>query len=989
MGVAARKATPRLRTPIPMLTQEYAAGIPEFAVRFFQQLSRRCATIVLDNYHEIPENSPFHDMMSAALASLAEGVRVVVISRARPPSALVRLASRGLIAQVRDQDLRFSLDESWRLARKSAVSATRDQIRDIHQRTAGWAAGMILLLEQRPHDDVATPPRSTYDGIFNFFAGHVFSGIDPEEREFLLKTSFLPDLNINLADRLSGGNRAERILSRLYSRHFFTEKPSDSGQDYRYHPLFREFLHNRAKSVFTPERITTIRREAALLLEQYGRREDAARLYAEAEDLEGLRRIIVHHSRELLSQGRGRIVEEWLDTLPSDFKENDPWLLYWGGMSVFPADMSRARSSLEKALFLFRLGEDSTGGYLAWAGIIDTHAYGFDQWRHLDDCIEQFDGLLKRWPVFPSAEIELIASSRMLISLTLRKTSQPEWVHDWLRRVTVLLQENPSLEIQIDTRFCMSIYYLWKGEYERNGLLLERAAAELRHRQPAPFIAIRMKLMRGIHYWVTADYDSAISTLAEGLELSRTSGVRVFESLLWGFMAAAEMAPGRLDRAGRLLENQMASLMGLDTALDSFFFHVNSAWHALLTFHPCRAAEHLEVIAARVTNLGTPYYQTLWFLGMAQVDEARELRLQALDHARAAHRISLEMKSQVMEWYSLMILAWILFRLNRDTEGLDHLRAALALGERHGYAHLEFYQPTVMGRLYARALAERIKPDHVRRQIRALSLTPPVYDREDADNLCAHLDAWPFPVKIITMGRFEILKNGEPLVFSGKEQKRPLELLKTLITFGGGDVPKEYVIDALWPDIEGDLASKSLDTTLSRLRRLLGGDNLILYRGGSLTINPLYCRVDSIVLGRLLHHIEECDPEHDDGMAPGDRALALHRGPFLPGDARHHRTTARRETLRNGVLRIALRAGRHHERAGNWDRAIGYYTRGIAIDCLAEEFYRRLMICQRQLGNYSDAVRTYQRCRDLLRDELNIAPSPRTTAIYTAIIKKR
>ncbi len=45
------------------------------------------------------------------------------------------------------------------------------------------------------------------------------------------------------------------------------------------------------------------------------------------------------------------------------------------------------------------------------------------------------------------------------------------------------------------------------------------------------------------------------------------------------------------------------------------------------------------------------------------------------------------------------------------------------------------------------------------------------------------------------------------------------------------------------------------------------------------------------------------------------------------------------------------------------------------------------MRCQRQLGNYSDAARTYRRCRRLLHDELGIDPSPETTAIYLSLVR--
>ena len=64
----------------------------------------------------------------------------------------------------------------------------------------------------------------------------------------------------------------------------------------------------------------------------------------------------------------------------------------------------------------------------------------------------------------------------------------------------------------------------------------------------------------------------------------------------------------------------------------------------------------------------------------------------------------------------------------------------------------------------------------------------------------------------------------------------------------------------------------------------------------------------------------------------------------------------------------------------------GIIPKGIDTDNLAEEFYRRLMVCHRNLGNNADAVKTYNRCRSLLQAELGIEPSPETMAVFSAII---
>lgn len=986
MGLAAKKAAPRHKQALPLLTPEYLAGIATFTRRYVEILFSRVKTIILDNYQDIPADSPFHEMIAHAFECIPDDVHVLVISRSEPPAVLAGLQAKGRINRLLKHDIRFTLDESRELAVERIPTLDTQCIESIHAKTEGWAAGIILMLEQELLDGKS--PESlgdlSYDRVFDYFAGEIFAKVNKGVQKFLLQTAFLQELSVTLAEKLTTDGNAERILSTLNRQHFFTDRFSGTGQEYKYHQLFREFLLNRAKTAYTDDELTSIQRTAAHLMEQIGNVEEAARLYCEAKDRDGISRMVKCHARQLLLQGRNKTVEEWISHIPNDDTE-DPWLLYWTGLCSFPVNLPRTRMCLEKALASFRAGEDIPGIYLAWAGIVDTHAFG-DEWRNLDDCLADFDELQRCYSGFPSQEIELIVSSRMLLSLTLRRTDNPHQVEWWLQRVTTLLKKKPSFDIQMDTMFCMSVYYLWRGEYDKNAILLERAAIEINHSQPSPFALIRIKLMKGVHYWITADYQKALQTLSTALDISRKSGVHLYDSLLWSFKAAAEMAPGYLAKAELSLQQQIQSLVGSENALNVFFYHINSAWYGILTNNLFRAAEHLETICAQTESMGTPYYRALWHIGMAQVSFLLERGEEAKDQLRSAQKISLSMNSHVMEWYCLMVNAWFLLKEGSETEGVLSLHRSFSLGRRYGYVHLEFYQPAVMRYLCVKALEERIEPEYVKGLIKKLGLTPPT-PGDSMPTSSTYLEAWPYPIKIYTLGRFEVLRSDEPMLFFGKEQKKPLDMLKLLIAYGGRDVSRERLTDILWPDAEGDQAVKSFETTLSRLRKLLGSEESLIFRSRQLTINPLYCWVDTIALESLFDTIQLTDPGQMVQLCA--QAVELYKGPFLATETGMSWAVYRREAQMNRLLKVIGLVGHHYEQVGEWEMAAEYYAKGIETDDLAEEFYRQLMICQRQMGNNAALVRTYNHCHSKLKAELGIEPSPETTAVYSAIMDKR
>ncbi|MCG6550724.1 MAG: hypothetical protein L7F77_00240 [Candidatus Magnetominusculus sp. LBB02] len=108
------------------------------------------------------------------------------------------------------------------------------------------------------------------------------------------------------------------------------------------------------------------------------------------------------------------------------------------------------------------------------------------------------------------------------------------------------------------------------------------------------------------------------------------------------------------------------------------------------------------------------------------------------------------------------------------------------------------------------------------------------------------LIAWPFQFKFSTLGRFEIINDGKPVVSKGKSQKTVLALLKALIAFGTVGVSDSYIADILWPDADGDDVHISLKTTIHRLRQFLGNNEAVIYSDQKIMLDFRYCQSDCL-----------------------------------------------------------------------------------------------------------------------------------------------
>ncbi len=245
-------------------------------------------------------------------------------------------------------------------------------------------------------------------------------------------------------------------------------------------------------------------------------------------------------------------------------------------------------------------------------------------------------------------------------------------------------------------------------------------------------------------------------------------------------------------------------------------------------------------------------------------------------------------------------------------------------------------------------------------------------------------------LKVFTFGRFSIVIDGKPLIFKGKAQHQPLKLLKVLIVLGGRDINKCRISDILYPDGEGDKSLRALTTTLHRLRKLLGNNDIIHFNDCKLTLDAKYCWVDVWSLERLLGTIDKdlmhSTVNNDYIFSLTNRILQLYKGEFLGELIDDSWVLPYREHIRNRFLRKIRLLGLYWEKRKQYEMAVDIYLRALEEDELSEEFYQRLMICYQKLGLRSEAISVYERCSRNLKSFRGIKPSVKTKTLVKSII---
>jgi hypothetical protein len=249
-----------------------------------------------------------------------------------------------------------------------------------------------------------------------------------------------------------------------------------------------------------------------------------------------------------------------------------------------------------------------------------------------------------------------------------------------------------------------------------------------------------------------------------------------------------------------------------------------------------------------VTEVGSPL--SLVFAQVVKAHVMHELgkHKEASDYLSQAADIAYPAKNKLQIFHILLARSRFAFDEGKEASGISFLKEALAIGKEEGIIDAFIDHPPTMSMLCARALEAGIEVEYVQEMIKKRKLTP--------EKPHLHLENWPWPLKVFTLGRFELLKDGKPIRFSRKAKQKPLSMLKALIAFGGKEVREDQIMDALWPEADGDMAQQSFATNLHRLRQLLGYEKAILRQEGKLTLDDKFCWVDLWVFEAILEQAD-------------------------------------------------------------------------------------------------------------------------------------
>ncbi len=249
-------------------------------------------------------------------------------------------------------------------------------------------------------------------------------------------------------------------------------------------------------------------------------------------------------------------------------------------------------------------------------------------------------------------------------------------------------------------------------------------------------------------------------------------------------------------------------------------------------------------------------------------------------------------------------------------------------------------------------------------------------------------------VSLVLFGAPRIERQGKPV----EVDTRKALALVAYLALTTESHSREALAARLYPESDQAKARAALRRTLSTLKQALG-DELLDADRETVTLNPNRLWVDieqfHTYLAEYRKQIHSADDSCAISLSTLEKAVALYRDQFMAGftlrdspdfdDWQFFQTESLRRELIAALGILVCCFSQQHE----YEKAIDYTRRWLALDPLDEPAHRQLMRLYAWTGQRAAALRQYRECVRLFDQELGVAPLEETTRLYEAIEENR
>ena len=227
----------------------------------------------------------------------------------------------------------------------------------------------------------------------------------------------------------------------------------------------------------------------------------------------------------------------------------------------------------------------------------------------------------------------------------------------------------------------------------------------------------------------------------------------------------------------------------------------------------------------------------------------------------------------------------------------------------------------------------------------------------------------PLPRLVVrTLGRFEVLHDGQTVPASAWQSKKARDLMKVLLARRGRPVTRQVLMDLLWPDEAPGRLGNRLSAALSVVRGVLDPEHNLPAEhyisadtsGLRVDLSNLDVDVEAFLAdaeaGRRLMEAGR----DDEAIEILSLAEATYAGDFLEEDAYEDWAVSLREETRAAYIRLVWTLAQQETQQGDPNSAIRWFLRLLERDPYDEDAHLGLVSALEEVGRHGEARRRFR-----------------------------
>lgn len=930
--------------------------------------------LILEDFHTVENSDEINHIVDTLLRLLPETAHLILASRTLPSKlTLTRLTARQEIAGLGVSDLRFTAEEIRALIRQNyQVEFSEQDAAQLAEHSEGWITGVLLTTQALWQGLFQNLVRvqGTHSHVFNYLASEVLAFQPPELQRFLLDSSILDQLDPATCNHLLGITNAAGILRVIEQKNLFVVRLEETSAWYRYHHLFQEFLQSRLMESDVT-RWLELNRRAAALFEDRSDWTQAISHYLKARAFDEAARVIEHIAKETFDAGRWSTLAKWIDALPATLLNSYPDLLVYRAR-VFDemGDRVRAIEIYSRALEIYEQHRDTTG--IARALIKQASC-----WRVQGNYQLAIQNCQRAMTLLGKNDRREHADAHRILGISYGMLGN---LKKDIAELELALQNYETLEDLPRIALLhndLGVAYLTVGNPDSQRHF-QLALDYWRRANNAPGLANTLNSI-GVRFHQRGHFTRAIETLEEALITARRCGHLRVEALSLASLGDVYRDIGEYPRAQQLYQ----TAYDIGKQINEGFvitYALNALGEIFRSLGDLATAQRLTQQALEQAESHRSNYEVgltktaLGILRYTQGDnsaaaESLERAIELLERGgakREAARAHLHL-AQVYHLQrkfgraneQLGLTADLGVKLGEDQFAIADGKSLLAL--------IRYAVSKGTGGVFFVRLLERIN-SHPALMLYEHAAEPSIERKH-------RIEARAFGIATVSL-------NGRLITKADWDSASAKELFFFLLANPQGR-SKEQILSALWGNTSAARASGIFHSTAYRMRRALSPDCLV-YENGLYRINPdLNVWYDVSAFNSLVASAEHAKTR-ESRIQQWREAVKLYLGDYLE-DSYSDWSISVRSELQSKYLDVLSTLADLYNQDAKTDEAIALYQQVLAKDGFREGIYRSLMHAQIRSGDRGGALKTYQRCLDMLRDEMGVEPSPETQQLYEQI----